>query len=117
MPTVPQEPTTEPSGSGTNTGAIVGGIIGGLVAVAMISGAAFYFGKNKSSGKFSRFFDTLKSPLCFYSTKNCEKLTAPLVPTLSVRNPSIVPAGVEMADEENMEHDYMGQSNPMYDNG
>ena len=22
-----------------------------------------------------------------------------------------------MADEENMEHDYMGQSNPMYDNG
>merc|ERR1711868_227588 len=90
MPTVPQEPTTEPSGSGSNTGAIVGGIIGGLVAVAVVSGAAFYFGKNKSS--------------------------APLVPTLSVRNPSIVPAGVEMADEENIDHDYMGQSNPMYDN-
>ena len=55
MPTVPQEPTTEPSGSGSNTGAIVGGIIGGLAAVAMISGAAFYFGKNKSSGKFIQF--------------------------------------------------------------
>ena len=56
MPTVPQEPTTEPSGSGSNTGAIVGGIIGGLVAVAVVSGAAFYFGKNKSSGKFRIYF-------------------------------------------------------------
>ena len=46
-----------------------------------------------------------------------KKLIAPLVPTLSVRNPSIVPAGVEMADEESMDTDYMGQSNPMYDNG
>ena len=46
-----------------------------------------------------------------------KKLIAPLVPTLSVRNPSIVPSGVEMADEESMDTDYMGQSNPMYDNG
>ena len=76
----------------------------------------FYFGKNKSSGKF--FFQFLKyqSSTSFY-WNSIKKLKAPLVPTLSVRNPSIVPAGVEMADEENMDTDYMGQSNPMYDNG
>jgi len=89
LPTIPEEPTTEPASS-SNTGAIVGGIIGGVVIIACVSGAAFYFGKNKSS--------------------------APIVPMLSVRNPSIRPH-VEDADddEEAGDHDYMGQSNPMYD--
>ena len=52
LPTIPEEPTTEPASS-SNTGAIVGGIIGGVVIIACVSGAAFYFGKNKSSGEIN----------------------------------------------------------------